>query len=634
MDMTYYLDSENIKKVLIGKNIYIFGTGVDAERLTKKFSKTLNIVAFIDNFRCGKDNYFFEKKIYSFEDYLHIQDELKVIVIAAYRYGAVIEKQLMEFGLIKGRDFYFFDDTNLFVVDDATKKYVHFLSTIWNEQAKSTSEAQIIIPFDNKHDMQPIVFAYFAKYFAKKYNASIVAYLRMLMKIDEASPVVKNIYEILGVHQLIDYHLNHEQKIQVESICKDLWAGLHTWEDWKNISIFGIHFGTTIIRDYNRFFMPQFDLRNEYSYKILTRAVSAVVFWHDYFEHNDVKIVILGDGASCDGYLRDIAISKGIPCYTFCYRMERLCLDYCTGRPYQYFDKYWSQLTADEQEMGIKWAKEHLERRIQGGTEEVSVADKNHFVFALKKKKERVLAENDKLKIVIFPHIFEEDSYHCGEHIFDDNYFAWLCHLGELSENTPGYDWYLKMHPSAGGRDAIIINKIIKKYPKIKEIPADISPYQLRDEGVKYALTVCGTIGQEYPLLGIQVINAGYNPYNCYDFTWNPRSKKEYDELILNLDRLEPKQDLEGLYRFYSLNYLYYEWPGDLFMNLFEDFPCLQIRRLDAKVMGRELGTWMYEQFMQEWTEEKHQKIVDRVEGMVKKMDERQLDVLYRKRRT
>ena len=38
-------------------------------------------------------------------------------------------------------------------------------------------------------------------------------------------------------------------------------------------------------------------------------------------------------------------------------------------------------------------------------------------------KERRVLDENNKLKIVIFTHIFDEDSYHVGEQIFDDNYF-------------------------------------------------------------------------------------------------------------------------------------------------------------------------------------------------------------------
>lgn len=633
MDGLYYVDEELVKKNLKDKNVYVFGTGVEAESLTKKAENFINIVAYIDNFRSGKDKIFYNKRIYSVQDYLDISDESKVIVIATYRFGVEIESQLIKAGLIKGEDFYFWDDANLYVQDDITTEYIKFLSKIWTKENRGNKKSKIIVPFDNKHDTQPIVFAYFSDYLSKKYNASITAYLCMLMEEKDASPVLKKIYEAINITEFIDYKLTNEQNKKVEDLCKELWEKLYTWEDWNNISIYGIHFGTTFIRDYNRFFIPQFDLRNKYTYNFLKRAVSMVVFWYDYFNNNDVKAVILGDGVTSDSYIRDIAISKGIPCYTFCYTMERLWLDYCAFRPFQYFDKYWEQLTKEEQEKGIEWSREHIRKRLQGSLEEVPSVSKLNFTFALEKNNERILEENDKLKVVIFPHIFEEESYQCGEHIFDNSYFEWLCHLGELSEKTPEYDWYLKEHPDGRRRDFMIWDMIMDKYPKIKRIPAKVSPYQLRDEGVRYALTVCGTIGQEYPAIGIQVINAGRNPYDCYNFTWNPKNKEEYDEIILNLSNLKPRDDMEGLYRFYCLRYLYYEWAVDMFKDFFSDFPCLCIDRQIAETMGKELGTWLYEEFMKEWTAEKHQKIADEIENVLQKLDSRKLDVLYRKKR-
>ncbi len=633
VDSSYYIDAETIES-LKHKNIYVFGTGVEAESLTKKAGQSINIVAYLDNFRCGKGKIFFGKNIYSLNDYLDVVDESKVIVIATYRFGMEIEDQLIKAGLVKGKEFYFWDDANLYVQDDITTEYIRFLSKIWLQEKKCNSESKIIVPFDNKHDTQPVVFAYFANYLARKYNASITAYLCMIMKKKDASPVLEKIYKAINIDEIIDYRLTDKQRKRAEDICVSLWEELYTWEDWNRVTIYGIHFGTTFIRDYNRFFIPQFDLRNEYTYDFLKRAISMVVFWYDYFNNNDVKTVILGDGVASDSYIRDIAISKGIPCYTFIYMMERLCLDYYIGRSYQYFDKYWSQLTTDEQIKGIEWSKKHLENRLQGSLDEVFNISRKNFTFALEKKNERILEVNNKLKVVIFPHIFEEDSYLCGEHIFDNCYFEWLCHLGELSEMTPDYDWYMKDHPDGRRRDFIIWDMITRKYPKIKRIPAAISPHQLRDEGVKYALTVCGTIGQEYPAIGIQVINAGRNPYDCFDFTWNPRNKEEYDNIILNLRNLKPKKDIEGLYRFYCLRYLYYECADDIFNDFFSDYPCLQINRLVAESMDKELGTWLYEEFMKEWTEEKHQKIVDGIEALLQKLDDRKLDVLYRKKRT
>ena len=384
MDSSYYVDAETIERNLGHRNIYVFGTGVEAESLTKKAGNFINIVAYLDNFRCGKDMFFYGKSIYSVNDYLNISDDSKIIVIATYRFGVEIEEQLIKAGLVKGEDFFFWDDANLYVQDSITTDYIKFLSKIWMKEKECNSTSKVIVPFDNKHDTQPIVFAYFADYLAKKYNASITAYLCMLMEKKDASPVLQKIYKAININEFIDYRLTDRQSEKVEEICKSLWEKLYTWEDWNRVTIYGIHFGTTFVRDYNRFLIPQFDLRNEYTYNFLKRAVSMVVFWYDYFNNNDVKIVILGDGVASDSYIRDIAISKEIPCYTFGYMMERLCLDYCIGRPYQYFDKYWDQLTTDEQIKGIEWSKKHLEKRLQGSLDEVIGINRKNFTWKRK----------------------------------------------------------------------------------------------------------------------------------------------------------------------------------------------------------------------------------------------------------
>lgn len=61
-------------------------------------------------------------------------------------------------------------------------------------------------------------------------------------------------------------------------------------------------------------------------------------------------------------------------------------------------------------------------------------------------------------------------------------------------------------------------------------------------------------------------------------------------------------------------------------------YPCMQINRSVAESMDRELGTWLYEEFMKEWTVEKHQRIVDGIEAILQKLDDRKLEVLYRKK--
>jgi hypothetical protein len=260
------------------------------------------------------------------------------------------------------------------------------------------------------------------------------------------------------------------------------------------------------------------------------------------------------------------------------------------------------------------------------------MVDRKNFAFANQKSETRILRDNDKLKILICPHSFEEDSYLNGEHIFDNTFFSWLCHLGELSEQTPNYEWYLKDHPTMYPRDLAINDMILSKYHKIIRLPIGVSPIQLKEEGIKYALTVSGSIGHEYPAIGIQVINAGLNPHSKFDFCWNPKTKEEYDDLIFNLDKLPVKNDMEGLYKFYCLNYLYYDWEYIPNNKFFFENPLLRI--FDAnelKTKGLEFGTWMYKELLKEYSVEKHHKILSQMDGLLEKVDSYRPDIFYKK---
>lgn len=626
-----YLDCDQCIQLFSKQEVYIFGTGIDAEQLIKQLAEFIEIIAYVDNHRSGNGRIFYGKEILDVSQCLERRNKNQPIIIASYRFAKEICEQLQQLGCVAGVDYFVWDDMYLFHFDENTKKYIEFMNTIWMKQKQTNSSKKILLPFDNRHDLMSVIYAYCGNYFAEKYHASIYGYLRFGMKREDASNVIEEIYKSFQMEDLIDSSLSEEERREANQICASLWKELKSWEDWDRITIYGIHFGTTMIRHLLRVHIPSFDLRDEKMYSFLQKSVDTVVFWYHYIMENDIQVVLLADGVSWDGYIRDIAITKGIPTYALCYTMKKMTLDYCIRPEYAYFDKMWDQLTKEEQKYGIEWAKEQIAKRISGGTDEVFLIEKNKFTFAKKKKEYRILEQNNKTKVIICPHIFEEDSYMCGRQIFDNNYFAWLCHLGELSEKTPNYDWYLKMHPSAVRRDFIIIDKLLEKYPRIKRISADVSPIQMREEGAKYALTVQGTIGHEYPAIGLQVINAGINPHSCFDFTWNPKTKEEYDNLILHLDELEPKTNLEGLYKFYCLNYLYYNWDYVPYRELFFKEPCLGMNRLELEVIGKKMGTWMYEEYKKEWTKKDHDNLISKIPEIFKKLDTWRADILYRK---
>ena len=102
------------------------------------------------------------------------------------------------------------------------------------------------------------------------------------------------------------------------------------------------------------------------------------------------------------------------------------------------------------------------------------------------------------------------------------DFYEWLCFLGEISKKTD-YDYYIKPHKDYLPGTIESLNEIITKFPNLTLISPTVSFHQLIREGISFALTCYGSIGHELPLLGVQVINAGYNPHNAYNFNLSER---------------------------------------------------------------------------------------------------------------
>ena len=467
-----FLSNEECQKAFSGKEIYVFGAGTDAEDIQNKLTKYTTIRAYIDNYRFNDGRSFCGKKIISLAQCISERTKEQPILVCTRAYAMEICKQLNENGLIQGQDYYVWDDRCIYHYNEDIKEWITFCNKVWKKE-KRDENRKILIPFSNTRLACRIKTMYCAQYFAQKYNASICGYTRHNAAQINDFDVSADIYKACNVNEFICLDLSEAQEQTAKQLCDELWDKLYTWEDWKNIRIYEINFGSIIVSNFLRRYIPSFDLRSNKMYSYLSKCMREIVFWYEYINRNDIKAIFMDDGVTIDGFIRDIAITKGIRVYV---AEERRLIRLTLGWRHTiaditpYLKEMWNQLTTAEQEYGLKWAEQQLAKRMQGGTDEVASVHKKIFTFAEPKKEYRLLEDNDKIKIIICPHIFEENALHGSWQIFDENYFSWLCHLGELSEITPKYDWYVKMHPMAHQRDHMIIDMIIEKYPKIKKI--------------------------------------------------------------------------------------------------------------------------------------------------------------------
>ena len=83
-------------------------------------------------------------------------------------------------------------------------------------------------------------------------------------------------------------------------------------------------------------------------------------------------------------------------------------------------------------------------------------------------------------------------------------------------------------------------SSISKKYKKFKILPKETFNNDIFREKVDAVITVFGSVGHEYPLFGIPVINASkVGPHQNYNFNYYPKNIKHYTHLIKNVKKLK-----------------------------------------------------------------------------------------------
>ena len=126
------------------------------------------------------------------------------------------------------------------------------------------------------------------------------------------------------------------------------------------------------------------------------------------------------------------------------------------------------------------------------------------------------------------------------------SYEEWLKNVLLIAKKITNVNWIIKIHPANIFRDNIsleekLINRVFKKLPqniKIVKPNTDINTFSFF-KSIDYALTVRGTVGCELACYGIPVITAGTGRYSDEGFTIDPKTKREFFNLLINLKKIK-----------------------------------------------------------------------------------------------
>ena len=613
IDEKIVIKDYDVVKCMSQHKIVIYGAGTDAKLFYEKYSGMLDIDFFIAK---DKNISIDDKKIYSVDKCLSCFGNRKII-ICSRKYAPEMIETLKEYGLKENENFYVWDAD----YTQSVKEYIDFNNTNIRIEVSNNNNV-VLVPIEGCHDGTTIVYSYFAPYYANKCNANIVGYIRQGGNEFESViyPSMVDIYKSFGMREIIKVSLQKQDEESVESIYDSIIKNIRSYDDWSNIVVNGRNIGISFLRDYLRKYQLSFDPRNEHIFKCLRYAIKTIIFWDTYFEEKSVKTVILWDGVHNESYLRDIAIENGAKTYIIHpFGIHKAFINFSFGESFEYLNDFYERLTLEEKTIGLAWAKKAVDKILSGKKGKFLKYRISDNVFSYESGGINA-AIKKKTRVMICPHIFDEDQWLNGRQLCGENYISWLLFIGDISQKTD-YEWFIKLHPDETDRGNQFILEYLKLYPNISLISANLSPYDLKKAGIDYSLTIGGSIGHEYPLLGINVINAGNNPHMSFAFNILPQSKEEYEKILMNITSNSVLENVDEIYKFYCIFYLYYK-RNDYSKEIQDVFNMINFNH-------RDINNTIYYDFMNEFSIEIDRNIKKQIKMIDKILESRQLDGFY-----
>ena len=442
-------------------------------------------------------------------------------------------------------------------------KFVLHNYKIFNKNNLDNQKNIILVEY-NRLASSILSYSYLSNVLQEKFRANIYAY-RITAKKNSLKDLLWkilsklyffntfHIYKSFGVNNFIcPNDLVLEKKI-IKKINKIIKSTANK-KDLLNLSIDNIYIGDLIYDSYLMNYKEatvNFDNKDFNLY--FKHSLETFYKWKLVFKTYKVKSVIVSHTVYTLAIPLRIAVSKNIRAYQ-CSSQHLYSLSKKNLYAYKEFFEYkkrFSQLSKKIKNKTLKLAKIKIKNKFLG--KDLALGS---TISAYKKKfTKRVIKQNHRIKILIATHCFFNNPHPYGKNLFVD-FSEWLDFLGKVSKKT-NYDWYLKLHPDYLPDTKKIIDKFLKKYPNINYIPNLVSHHQLIKEGIDVALTCWGSIAHEYPLFNKLVVNASLNnPHINYNFCLHPKTIKEYQKVLFNLNKYKNKINKKDIYEFYTMNFI------------------------------------------------------------------------------
>ena len=150
------------------------------------------------------------------------------------------------------------------------------------------------------------------------------------------------------------------------------------------------------------------------------------------------------------------------------------------------------------------------------------------------------------------------DSQHIYRSIIFNDLYEWLLYTIKFTLDN-NLNIGFKIHPNHLEGSRKILNKIKSKYPQINWIDSRVSNKIIFKSGIKFGISVYGSILPELAFHKIKPICCGDNPASGYNFIFEAKSIENYNDLILNYKSLKFKKNFKNqLGEFFYMNNIFF----------------------------------------------------------------------------
>lgn len=349
------------------------------------------------------------------------------------------------------------------------------------------------------------------------------------------------LYRSIGIENCIDLdQISLLKKIQSNKKAQLIFSSLTNKDSLYNLNLNDLNCGDLIYDTYLRFRAEStIDIHDSFLKHLIYKSLVANIRVSEYCNKNGVKKFY----SSYSSY-----IQHGIPVRTMLKRNVAVFTDgnlsqygkkvtledyYHTANYHNYRNDF-ALLT--QQADKLAQADDMLKKRFSGNIDSVTSYMKNSAYGTQIGQLQISGAEG-----VVFLHDFF-DSPHCYSWMIFLDFWEWaLFTLQLISEYN--LNIAVKPHPNQRVESLEVVQTLKQMFPNIIWIDQSISNSQIFASGIKYGISIYGTVLHELAYHNIVAIAAGDNPHISFDFVYTARSQEEYKQLILNAPNLKVAVD-------------------------------------------------------------------------------------------